>query len=650
MRHKGYYMKPANGPTVPSSVFAIAVATQECGSAANELISDRQFSNAHIYRVRRYKGIWTRTTELAADSADFAQAFIRSGAMPNRRNWVVTPNVVETLTLINWFGWADSIGIEWARRKKGKGERGYEPTNPERVTIRRINLFSRSQLIDYAYRNCRYVWVSGTNYLQMPEEELSSELCTKWLETEHIDSADMTYQRTARERAYLWLVAFMRLSDWWAGASKAPFGLTAGQCAIGILRSNIVRGDLCTHTDESAHRLEREASFGGRASTWYYGDIGSPGRYHTDKCPAPADSHYPYIPGPAHLVDVRSMYPSLLYTKRFPRALKCVRTKPDRTEPQSMTRLYGVIAAVRIRTRVAEYPVRDGDRVVYPVGTFNTVLTGIELDRLHKDGEVLQCHEMALYHMGEPFKDAARDMLEMRIQARKGGNKSWEMYAKLMANSLGGKLAQRSGRWKERRNKVPVVRWGEWVEPSGKGNGVTRWRAIAGLAWEWISDDSAPGPFTAAFAYLTAYGRVSMRELRECCPDNSVYSQDTDGIWVDTRALESIRDAGYHIGDTPGSLAIQKTVPAARWYGPRHYWIPGEWLLAGMSAPRVVGSGTNAWDVYTLSPVGRTSDSAPTTVRKVSRKSTLSVKRAPGTVDGFGWLHPPTFGSLENPI
>jgi hypothetical protein len=162
--------------------------------------------------------------------------------------------------------------------------------------------------------------------------------------------------------------------------------------------------------------------------------------------------------------------------------------------------------------------------------------------------------------------------------------------------------------------------------------------------WEWVTDPSAPGPYTAAFAYLTAYGRLHMRRLRALCPPHTVYQQDTDGLWVHPVAVDALAAAGVPFGDSAGDLRVAAVVEAAQFLAPRHYWTSDGWVLAGFSSPRVRPGGTTVVDTYSRSPLRSGERSPPAAVWTFERECDLRPDPGPGAIDPLGWHHPPYRG------
>jgi hypothetical protein len=561
-------------------------------------------------------------------------------ARSGEKNYVVTPDGAECAAQCRLWDHIDRGRV--AYRPGGTvtpGRNSVRNANYDTI-IRRVTTSPATFILDYTRDDRRWLWLSARQFLDAPEESLVPLVPGGWADTGFLDAPGATVSRTPRERALLWLRLFERLSIWWLSVSKAPMGLTGSALSMGILRTHVAKRALCTHTDPDAHQLERAACFGGMARTWYYGDIGELPSGPTVAGEIPAASVYGRVNGPMTLLDVRSMYPWLLREREYPCKLKEYRENATASEPQQLAPSYGVIARVTIETRAAEYPERVGDRIYYRTGRFQTTLTGPELLALRRDGKVIRCHALAVYHMGAPFRRAADACIRMREDARDRKEPAWELFAKLVGNGLGGKLAQRRGEWEYRAGMSAPLRYGEWYDTAKGGRGMTRFRSVAGLVWEWKPDESGAGPYTAAFAYLAAYGRLHMRGIRDECPEKTVLSMDTDGLWLLPDAVSALEDSRLSDGSYAGALRVSDTSEYGRFLGPRHYYTASGWVLSGFAVPSVSDGGGMVRASRRYTPVGGRDGGAPRGTAVRDTVSRLAVEAHGVKVAGDGWAHP----------
>lgn len=638
---KGYYLKPAVRATAPTMLFTVVIDTELIESRATPHVTHRRFRSAYLTRCYYRRGGWSPLEEAAFGDPEAALSWIQTRADPQRRNYVVAPTASDALTLLKWWHYASEIGVRWAPRGTRLKELKDTSRDTHKIEISRLCLRGRPDIVDYTHQGCRFVWVSGRQYLPSSEDEIAASVrrAVPDLTWRGADGRDRG--ASARDRAKLWAHAFRRLCCWWREHSKAPWGLTAGALAMGILRTHTERGSICAHTCPHTHDLERRASWGGRATTFFGGAVGAAPPDSADRVHAPGPDGLGRLSGPAVHLDVRSMYPWLLREQVYPMKLISYRVNPRVTDVVAAARSYGVIAAVLISTDVPEWPHRWRGQVTYPTGTFATVLTGPEIEYLRGRGKILSCTEMALYRRGRPFRAAADALLTMRTAARKEGDSAAELFAKLLSNAMGGKLAQKKGQWQLRPKVAAEQPWGEWRVGDAAGKRVRRYRSMAGLVWEYVRDGGYAGPFAAAFTYLTAYGRLHMARLRDHCPDHSIISQDTDGVWVTPAAVDQLEKRKWKFGDVPGELRVTETAQWGRWYGPRHYVTDLGWVLAGFHEPHVVEGSLVVNDHYTRSPLSASPGAPPEMIASVDR--TCDLRREAGSVatDPNGWAVAP---------
>jgi hypothetical protein len=506
------------------------------------------------------------------------------------------------------------------------------------LTVSRVVLRGKPDIFSYRQFSKSYVWLSLSQYFDVSKEILSSQfgyMVPKGIR-EYSDNADT--QKQLIYESVLHLTVFCALSNWWSENATAPFGLTIGQLSMGVLRSHVQPKAISTHTDSTVHKLERLACYGGRASIWYVGNIGSGVVSNNISETRHNTSSVPCVSGPITHLDIRSMYPSILRDSSFP--CKLVKRTGPITPKQlrALQTYYLTIAHVRVSIHNAEYPMRKSDNVIYPRGVFQTVLTGADFETFTENDEILEVYECALYTAGTPFRDAADFLLQSRVSARNAGNHAWEAFAKTLANSLGGKLGQRAGHWTDRRDMLAQRQWGEWYDYNADTNTCRKFRSIAGMVSEFIREDTGSGPFTASFAYLTAYGRQLMRRIRAAFDSETIVSQDTDGLWVlGDIPYDRLADV-VAFGDSPGMLQIKEVSKNGRFYGPKHYYCDSGWVLAGFSNQEPpTGNGTIV-DTWVQNPILSGCRELPISIRVNTRSSVLKPTANTSGMSPYGWL------------
>lgn len=633
----GRYVRPGVRASAPGVLFSLVIDPTVSPGDASGRVTEYQFGSAAVCVSRWRNGRWTKPTSATADTPRELFRFMNAQADPGRRNYVVCPSVGEYLSLSRFWERTDPLDVIYAPQHVGQVGRSRRKPAARKLVIRRVVMSPRVGILDYCQHGVRWLWLSAGQYFAADEESVARSMGWSWPDTGAAGAGDGRPYRSKRDRASMWLDTFQQLSVWWRKNAKCAWGLTAASMSFGILRTHVPERTLCTHSDGRVHQLERHSAFGGRAAVWYFGDVGEPRGGAQVGAAAPPRSKYGSIPGPLVNLDVRSMYPSILRDYAFPVKLRSYRDRCRPGDAQGFAQSYGVVARVTIETAAAEYPERVGDRIYYRTGRFTTTLTGPELCELRRDGRVLATHEIAVYDLGRPFRDASAALIDMRRAAQCDRRPAWELFAKLLANGLAGKLAQRKGTWEHVPDKAPPYPWGEWIVADARGRQPARYRAVAGITFRYKPDPNGEGPHTAAFAYLAAYGRLLMRHVRESLPERSVVAQDTDGIWCLLKLVAGARCVKWQGGGAAGDLVPRERADAGRWYTPKHYWTSDGWTLAGFRMPEVEPDGLTVRDTFRLDNTGRPSYSAPVSVSVLRRTSKLRPESHGMRIGPDGW-------------
>lgn len=637
----GRFLKPAFACRIPGSVFALTITARHLGSHFDGKVTERAWGEALVQHVSRRGDRWSAIKEFRASTPDSLRAWMSEHAHRRRVNWIITESAPDALTLSQWWSYAERVGIHLRDGKRSRDDSQQHRQDCRQIVLSQFVPGQRTGIIEYTDDGIRWRWISATNFWPDGCSVGSCPISGGHDGERQGSIAVRGIALAPTDKACILLVQFLALCGWWKRVARAPLGSTAGQLAVGILRSYSSARSLCTHQCETAHRLERRAGYGGRASIWFRGAIGCERLAHAPDRGAGRDGTLARIPGPVHRLDVSAMYATIMRDCVFPTGLRSSGRGASVELLTDWIRDWAVIARVSVRCSVPEYPCRVGDRVLYPVGTYTTTLTGPELARMLTDGEILQVHEWAVYEIGQPFRAAMSVMLDERKRAHDLGDDLGESLCKLVGNSLGGKMAQRAGGW----TRVPDMdcsgKWGLETEVSVRSGTVTRWRWICGLAYRLDEAKWPRGPYTFAFAYLAALGRLQMRDLRALCPDRSIITQDTDGLWVTGAGLDALTDAGKIADGVPGMLRFEATASEGVWYGPRHYIADGQLVAAGRGGAILGKDGQTLHCSHSPSLWARKDRRAPSTLLVNHYDSRMRAAEHHGAPGPDGWLSPP---------
>lgn len=382
------------------------------------------------------------------------------------------------------------------------------------------------------------------------------------------------------ERLAQWLAEWVAsLTDSLSAAGLGAPSVTSGTTAMASYRATGYEGGIYMHTDAKALALEQAAYHGGRCECYRMGEA----------------------LGYGYMVDVRSMYGAICASVDVPKAMICHYWSAALPEIYQSAADDAWVAWVHVETDRPLYPmVRDGD-VVFPVGRFETALCGPELAVAVRAGHVRLWREAVRYSSGPALVDYARRLCQLRDDSRDALPPGVDAALKRLLCCLPGKFAQRLRRWERKPALDGVMQYGElW---SGRpGGDAVRTRYIGGCAYVDVDMGLHPDANLAIAAWITAHGRVRLRQLCEIAGLDHVWYVDTDALIVDAAGLSALRRTEPSVmGDTCG-LASVRHEGMVSIYGLKHYSIGDHHVCAGL--PRGVltdaGDGLHHW----YSPAG----------------------------------------------
>lgn len=579
----GKYIKPATTCYAPSHILAVVCETVVRGVSAGGKYERHRLARVHTARAIRRRDKWSEPEYRSFRTGREFHDYVESLAEPKRCLYVVSPIASETLRLTSFF-WRITQAGSIYRGDKAQAEHVDtldDPSSPYHFTA--VVLQGKPDIVKYRRNSGSVCWVSGCHFFDLSTEELA-----KW-SASHLESQKTQPDTTspvdhspARESRH-WLTLWQTLSDWWLTVRGGPWGLTPGQMAVSFFRSRLSPKSIVRHDDEDALRLEDTAIFGGRASTWFYGDV-----HHGTETPVGSPLLARSFRGWSiseriHHVDIRSMYPHILASREFPVSFCGIVDQPTTRTTLELLANYAVIASVELASHEAEYPHRYKGRIVYPVGRFSSVLCGDELRRALDSGVVVRVHRASLYLRARPFSAMATELIRLRAKYRAERMTAWELFVKSMSNTFGGKMAQRAQEWIHAKGVYPEVDWGEFIHLDADTGVRRRFRSIAGMVRECVKAEGRTRQLGSCFAYLTMYGRIMMREIRERLPAQSIISQDTDGLWMTDTGLSALNRTHDTARDEAGHPLLSLSASFGKWYSPKHYWTEHGWKLAGFA-------------------------------------------------------------------
>jgi hypothetical protein len=351
-------------------------------------------------------------------------------------------------------------------------------------------------------------------------------------------------------------MAFLRKYD------LGPFAHTLASQSLKTFKYRFMKHEIFIDTNERALQIARASYVGGRTECFRIGVLN----------------------GPLYYLDVNSMYPAVMKGNDYPVKLRAVYTQPDKEEIDEWALDYMMIGDVDLDVDVGEYPLIQGDKLLFPTGRFRTTLAHPELMRAYKLGHIARWHCVALYEAAPIFSDFVDTMYALRLQATDEGNETERFNLKILANSLYGKFGQRGRRFEECGTTDPNAVWTHTEIDIDSGE-MVRYRAFGGLVQAWIDDEESSESHPAIAACVTSYARVVLLNAFERAGRENVMYCDTDSMIVTEQGYSKMRD----IIDPRwlGAWKLEKRITRMVINGPKDYDIDGSVKIKGIRATAV---------------------------------------------------------------
>lgn len=633
-------IKRTSGPT--TLVVAVPVTTAKRGGRSGRTTYERGIG-CWVTIGRRVGTRWIGSDEPESLMASNVWDWFESHCRERGRLYVVSPCASDFLTLMRFWDQCETKRFELYRQGKPPRRSATGSSTPCKRWCGRLVLRGTPDIVTSRATNGSLTFVSLSNFSHSAPSELAAALATTTTETPCREQAGGSVMSGPEGDCRVITQWFRRAISDWIAADRGTWRETISQMGVSLWRRKFYTHRVCRHSDEQASELESASLHGGRASAWYFGDVGTRLSLGADSDAPPPPIDYPTIFDTIHRYDVRAMYPALLRDQSYPvRLMGCeLEVSPDRVG--SLCKHWGVLARVRLETSVDEFPVQTERGVIYPVGKFDTTLAGPELEYAAAIGAIREVFALARYEMQPAFKAFATHLLDERMRLKAEGDEVGEEFIKRLSNSFGGKFAQRSNRWEPRPGWVPPIRWGRWLRKDHSTNLYTNCRVIAGLTQERVTGRPGAGLLAAVFAYLTSYGRTQMRELRQSLGQGVVLSQDTDGLWITGEGKERLNRIGTPVDGSPGRLRPEGDYTFARWYDAQHYYVDGRWTLAGYSDGfKVRGDGVVEHTIE-CNPIRSYPTRSPGRVSRTVKHTRLARISTSQRIGPDGWAKPPVW-------
>lgn len=336
----------------------------------------------------------------------------------------------------------------------------------------------------------------------------------------------------------------------------------AGQ-AFNAYRHRFLSHKLLVDNDRDRVALARSGYYGGRTEA-----------FHLGKLP----------PGEYTMLDVNSLYPSVMHTNEYPTRVTWSTADGDDARAMHKSDARTMIAEVTLDTDAPLYPKRLKSHLAFPIGTFKTVLAGPELQMAADRNHVKQLHRWVAYEVAPIFTDYVEHFYELRRRYTTEGDAVSATIAKLLLNTLYGKFGQRTAVW-QRVDGGPKQRYASWEEWNCDLGQWERYRVMDGTVYLEREPSEAHFAIPSIAAFVTSYARCRMISLIEAAGWEHVYYTDTDSLLVDS--VGHSRLAHLISAERLGALKVVKQGQEVQINGLKDYLIDGDRTASGLKKDSV---------------------------------------------------------------
>ena len=382
-------------------------------------------------------------------------------------------------------------------------------------------------------------------------------------------------------RAVLSYMSFVR------DHNMGGFALTAAGQAFRCFRHRFMKSRSILHYDQQAYnRFTRAAYYGGRVEAGHIGRL---------------DGEFVKL-------DINSMYPHVMRSNLYPAKIRqWVRDPSLETVTRKLNTLC-CIAEVEVDTDEPAYPIRQGGKLIFPVGSFTTRLCTESLRYALDRGHITKVRQLMTFTRQSMFREYVDYFYNLKQRYKEDGNGVWEKTTKLMLNGLYGKFGERRSHEVSREyipgigiertpglfepieptDNPPKFDWrydpeDEPVAPMSRG---MTWSLLGTRVTE-VGDEEGSGSAPAIAAHVTDYARMLLYRIMQLVGTDRVLYVDTDSLIINASDMSKLTEV---IDDkTLGMLKVEGRTTSLEIRGAKDYTFAGDIRRKGIrSSAQVV--------------------------------------------------------------
>jgi hypothetical protein len=329
----------------------------------------------------------------------------------------------------------------------------------------------------------------------------------------------------------------------------------AGQ-SFNAYRHRFMKEKIFIHTNLNAIKMERESYHGGRVESFRIGKM-------------PIQDYF--------LLDVNSMYPSVMSFYDYPSKLIKIKNKLTLKQLKKYNKKYALIAEVSLITKEPFLPIKIKNKTFYPIGKIRSKLTTREIDYALNNAKIKKIGKTLIYEKRNLFNDYVKFFFTEKQKYKKNKNESLTYLCKIFLNSLYGKFGQKIEYYQDigKSNRKDG-----YFDLTDIDNNIDKtYRVINGNLQEFIGEKEGYESFVAIPATITADARIKLWKIIKKAGIENVYYCDTDSVIVNTQGFNNLKN---EIGDNLGQLSLQEKNNNLKIYGLKDYVFGEKIVIKGI--------------------------------------------------------------------
>lgn len=307
--------------------------------------------------------------------------------------------------------------------------------------------------------------------------------------------------------------AMLELLEWWDRKQLGRWSITGPSSGWSVMRHRSPPKGMLIKPDEEGRQRDRQAVRGGRRDAWQIGKFNA---------------------GPYVELDFANAYPAVAAHLEVPVARGPVVPGHRLRDRHVAGPRWGACADVVVAVDRPRYPVTITGATWWPVGMFQTVLAGPELEMAIEAGEVLEVRSAQLHQMGGYLGQWGRWVLGVLHDPDPDVPEVARITAKGWSRSVIGKFTAQHGETVEKR---PTWRQGWHVEEGWTNQRQSRMSlvSLAGTEHKVLPDKWSDNAYPAVVAWIESEVRRRLSTVLESLPTSSLITCHTDGIMIDPK-------------------------------------------------------------------------------------------------------------------